>query len=88
MHLSTKSRTENWKTAYKNKIMLSPLEPAVGISVEPVCISAQESMKNMHMVMHTPHFRSIMWKLSDSYFFLHIIISFHSFTLAEYVEHL
>jgi hypothetical protein len=45
-------------------------------------------MKNMHMVMHTPHFRSIMWKLSDSYFFLHIIISFHSFTLAEYVEHL
>ena len=48
MHLFTKSRTEDWETAYKNKIMLSPLVTAAGISVEPVCISAQESMKNMH----------------------------------------
>jgi hypothetical protein len=51
MHLFTESRTENWKTAYKNKIMLSPLVPAAGMSVDPVCISAQEIMKNMYMVM-------------------------------------
>jgi hypothetical protein len=34
--------------------MLSPLVPAAGISVKPVRISAQEGMKNIHMVIHPP----------------------------------
>jgi len=70
--------------------MLSPLVPAVGISVEPVCISAQESIKKkkkkgarMHTTLQVNYVEII-----GSYFFLHIIICFHSFILAEYVEHL
>jgi len=83
MHLFMKSRRVNWETAYKNKSMLSTLVPAAGISVEPVCISAKESKKNMHMSIRS-HFLSLFpGQLCGDYlvhiFFLHITVCFHSF---------